>query len=172
MQPRARAGRAGMEISDEGWLRSMEAAGPGRRAPPCARGEPSPLPELPARELLPLLPLLPHCIRAGFSWGPPAPPAPLRPGWLLMGTLHLGGEEQLGCSLGMVRWCQPCSQNWMGQGRAEEELGAFSFHTWETVKSQVATPAFVWYFQKNPAGPGIPGHNLLWKNKIIKYQSL
>lgn len=78
----------------------------------------------------------------------------------------------LGCSIGMVQWCQPCSQNWMGQGRAEEEPGTFGFHTWETVKSQVATPAFVWYFQKNPAGPGIPGHNLLWKNKIIKYQSL
>lgn len=82
----------------------------------------------------------------------------------------LGGEElQLGCSIGMMQWCQPCSQDWMGQGRAVEEPGTFSFHTWETVKSQVA---FVWYFQKNPAGPGIPGHNLLWKNKIIKYQSL
>lgn len=85
----------------------------------------------------------------------------------------LPGEElQLGWGVGRVQWCQACSQNWMGQGRAEEEPGTFSFHTWETVKSQVATPAFVWYFQKNPAGPGIPGHNLLWKNKIIKYQSL
>lgn len=109
----------------------------------------------------------------GCLGGSSCPSCPTASGLAPHGDPALGGEEpQLGCSLGMVRWCQPCSQNWMGQGRAEEELGAFSFHTWETVKSQVATPAFVWYFQKNPAGPGIPGHNLLWKNKIIKYQSL
>lgn len=85
----------------------------------------------------------------------------------VLGLWHLGVPVAvaLGWAGGPAGWL--CVSE-AGQGM-NQELG---FHTWETVKSQVATPAFVWYFQKNPARPGIPGHNLLWKNKIIKSQSL
>lgn len=167
---------------NEAWLLSMDGCGgrAGALLPPagvwwlgCGRAEPAPA----SQELLHL----------------PVPWPPRRPGscsatgcehpWVRGGLLwtHHGGspgpwqggtELQLGFFGVMVPWCQPLSQDWLGQGRAEEEPGTFSFHTWETVKSQVAIPAFVWYFQKNPAGPGIPRHNLLWKNKIIKSQSL
>lgn len=140
----------------------------------CGRAEPAPT--FPGASWVLLHPPAPwHVRHPGSSCGLGAA---LGAGWVVMdlqGGLSriLGWEvESWAILLEWCKWCQPCSQNWMGQDRAEEEPGTFSFHTWETVKSQVATPAFVWYFQKNPAGPGIPGHNLLWKNKIIKYQSL
>lgn len=153
---------------NEAWLLSTDGCGgrAGALLPPagveclgCGRAEPAPAPACPNTRLASQQPW----VQAGLSGTcKGASPGP-----------GLGGEEhQLGRSVGMVQWCQPCSQNWVGRGRAGEERETFSFHTWETVKSQVATPAFVWHFQKNPAGPGIPGHNLLWKNKIIKYQSL
>lgn len=165
---------------NEAWLLSMDGCGgrAGTLLPPagvwwlgCGRAEPDPPSRELQRRLDPGHPRHPGSCRAasthGCGVGCHGPARGRSPG-----PGQGGAELQLGFSVVVVPRCQPHSQDWLGQGRAEEEPGTFSFHTWETVKSQVATPAFVWYFQKNPAGPGILGHNLLWKNKIIKSQSL
>lgn len=167
----------------EAWLPSMDGCG-GRAGASLQLGcggwgvgEPSPL--LPAssctrfpRAPVPTRPAAPSVSRqrCEHTW--------VQDAW---SWTHKGGSLGPGQGVQSSSWdfsvvkvprCQPLSQDWLGQGRAEEEPRTSSFHTWETIKSQVATPAFVWYFQKNPVGPGIPGHNLLWKNKIIKSQSL